>query len=337
MDLAHRPKITNTSPGPLLFDEIRLDIAEGLTFVDANVDAASSRSIFASPHGSAHAALLEPGDIRQLVYTIRPIEAAPSRVFAAAQRNATLQLGKLDIAWRTAQGEPGRLQTSTLARRMPPLPPPRPQPVEGIDVVAGLIAELSVVERPTSVKANRPFEVKLALHLSLRALGPALAAMGARTVRMVLALQTLSVERGPDRVAADVASAIASPTSDTHAPSRPILPRPVIYAADAADPRSLPSPTVRRVRSSAIALGEVVVTLPINEGAAFDVALDAISTRWLAQANHAAPIARIGGARLLVPSWSIVGEADEVLAVSPIDGPAVTIRDWPVLCETFVA
>jgi len=203
-------------------------------------------------------------------------------------------------------------------------------------VVAGLVAELSVFERPASVKANEPFEVRLALHLSLRAIGPALAGMGARTVRLVLALQTLSVERGPDRVAADVASAIASPTSDTHAPARPVLPRPVIHATDATDPRTLPSASVRRVGSSAIPLGEVTVALPFDDAAAFDAAIPSISTRWLARADHAAPIARIGGVRLLVQRWSVVGEADEVLAASPVDAPATTLRDWPLLCETIV-
>ena len=77
-------------------------------------------------------AYTHPGATRLYAYRLAPLPA---------QRHACMQskqLGKLDIAWRTRMGGSGRLQTSQVARKVPPPPAlslaalecPRAAPIE---------------------------------------------------------------------------------------------------------------------------------------------------------------------------------------------------------------
>ncbi|KAJ7445793.1 hypothetical protein B0H11DRAFT_2177500 [Mycena galericulata] len=84
-----------------------------------------SESIF-----SGSTALMQPQDMRQYIYilsrksaTLAPVAQAPGSV---------IPLGRLDISWRSSFGEPGRLLTSMLSRRIPLLPTPAQQPVSAV-------------------------------------------------------------------------------------------------------------------------------------------------------------------------------------------------------------
>jgi hypothetical protein len=77
------------------------------------------RSIF-----SGSMALMQPQDIRQYIYILTPksIELLPT----VHVPGSIIHLGRLDISWKSSFGEPGRLLTSMLSRRIPPLPAPQP-------------------------------------------------------------------------------------------------------------------------------------------------------------------------------------------------------------------
>ncbi|KAH8829628.1 DUF974-domain-containing protein [Flagelloscypha sp. PMI_526] len=122
--------IQNLTPEPLWFEHIRLEPTESWTSVDFN------ESI--DEHCNA---LMQPQDVRQYVYLLSPksFDAVPPTLTPGT----VIPLGRLDIAWRSSFGEPGRLLTSMLSRRIhapppnglqnpaPAIPPhlKRPQPI----------------------------------------------------------------------------------------------------------------------------------------------------------------------------------------------------------------
>ncbi|GAA5857997.1 hypothetical protein JCM8547_006657 [Rhodosporidiobolus lusitaniae] len=70
-------------------------------------------------------ALLPPGGVRQFLYVLQQSEEERKKAIPGANQG----LGRLDIVWRTPYGEIGRLQSSTLGRRIPAGPtPPTPAP-----------------------------------------------------------------------------------------------------------------------------------------------------------------------------------------------------------------
>jgi hypothetical protein len=77
------------------------------------------RSIF-----SGSMAPMQPQDIRQYIYILTPksIEFLPT----VHVPGSIIHLGRLDISWKSSFGEPGRLLTSMLSRRIPLLPAPQP-------------------------------------------------------------------------------------------------------------------------------------------------------------------------------------------------------------------
>ncbi|VDC06697.1 unnamed protein product [Peniophora sp. CBMAI 1063] len=119
--------IQNTTPEPMSFERILLDPAPGWS-----LDSSPSSSFAPTQDKlfSGANALMQPQDARQYVYVLSPLEE--STFFVPPEPGAVIQLGRLDISWRSAFGEPGRLLTSMLSRRIPlisPTPPaPAPQP-----------------------------------------------------------------------------------------------------------------------------------------------------------------------------------------------------------------
>ncbi|KAJ7632257.1 hypothetical protein FB45DRAFT_498346 [Roridomyces roridus] len=122
--------IQNLTPEPLWFERMRFECVEDWDVVDANVidvdhEQQEPESIF-----SGSMALMQPQDMRQHIYilsrkvtTLVPVTYAPGSVNP---------LGRLDISWRSSYGEPGRLLTSMLSRRIPLLPAPVQQPVSAL-------------------------------------------------------------------------------------------------------------------------------------------------------------------------------------------------------------
>ena len=82
---------------------------------------------------------LNPQDSRQYLYRLSPKDANDAAI------RTNMQIGKLDVSWRTNLGEQGRLQTSPLSRKPPP---PR-------DI------EVTVLATPTEVRCGQGFTMSL--------------------------------------------------------------------------------------------------------------------------------------------------------------------------------
>ncbi|KAI6110072.1 DUF974-domain-containing protein [Pisolithus sp. B1] len=117
--------IQNTTQEPMWFERIDFDCAEGWTATDMNqVRTGMDDSAESTPLFSGSVALMQSQATRQYIYVLLPttIPTFP----APAQPGSIISLGRLDISWRTHFGEPGRLLTAMLTRRIPGPPPPPP-------------------------------------------------------------------------------------------------------------------------------------------------------------------------------------------------------------------
>ena len=113
--------IQNLTQDAICFERMSLECTDGWTMVDGNMlhVGDDERSIFSGPM-----ALMQPQDIRQYIYILTPksIELLPT----VHVPGSIIHLGRLDISWKSSFGEPGRLLTSMLSRRIPLLPAPQP-------------------------------------------------------------------------------------------------------------------------------------------------------------------------------------------------------------------
>ena len=113
--------IQNLTQDAICFERMSLECTDGWVMVDGNMlhTDDDERSIF-----SGSMALMQPQDIRQYIYILTPksIELLPT----VHVPGSIIHLGRLDISWKSSFGEPGRLLTSMLSRRIPPLPAPQP-------------------------------------------------------------------------------------------------------------------------------------------------------------------------------------------------------------------
>lgn len=89
------------------FERMRLEAVDGWTVEDENADDISPKNNSLS---SESAALMQPQDMRQYVYTMTPTSIPTFPVVNAP--GSIIPLGRLDISWRSSFGEPGRLLTS---------------------------------------------------------------------------------------------------------------------------------------------------------------------------------------------------------------------------------
>lgn len=113
--------IQNLTQDAICFERMSLKCTDGWAMVDGNMLHAGDdeRSIF-----SGSMTLMQPQDIRQYIYILTPksIELLPT-VHAPG---SIIHLGRLDMSWKSSFGEPGRLLTSMLSRKIPPFPAPQP-------------------------------------------------------------------------------------------------------------------------------------------------------------------------------------------------------------------
>ena len=105
--------IQNLTPEALWLQRMKFESVEGWNVADvngghggANEDA---ESLF-----TGDLALMHPQDTRQYVYILSPTIIPSFPVIHAP--GAIIPLGRLDISWRSAFGEPGRLLTSVSSR-----------------------------------------------------------------------------------------------------------------------------------------------------------------------------------------------------------------------------
>lgn len=113
---------------------MRLECTDEWETVDRNMlpdpESHGQYSIF-----SSHMALMQPQDMRQYLYVLTP--KVPGLLPCGPAPGSIIPLGRLDISWRSHFGEPGRLLTSMLSRRIP-VPPPQPPPAPASAVPAHL-------------------------------------------------------------------------------------------------------------------------------------------------------------------------------------------------------
>ncbi|KAH9043411.1 DUF974-domain-containing protein, partial [Lactarius pseudohatsudake] len=115
--------IQNLTSEPMWFERIVFEPAPEWDVQDTNLLPDGQRTLF-----SGAMAMMQPQDTRQYIYVLS--ESNPPSIPAQHAPGTILPLGRLDISWRSSFGEPGRLLTSMLSRRIPvpPNPPPsRPQ------------------------------------------------------------------------------------------------------------------------------------------------------------------------------------------------------------------
>ncbi|CAL1704051.1 unnamed protein product [Somion occarium] len=127
--------IQNLTQDAMWLQRMHFECTDGWEVVDANSGAQPVDSLFSGPM-----ALMQPQDMRQYIYILTPASIPPFPV--THPQGTVIPLGRLDISWRSSFGEPGRLLTSMLSRRIPlvqpvqplaqvPTPPPK-QPASAI-------------------------------------------------------------------------------------------------------------------------------------------------------------------------------------------------------------
>ncbi|KAJ3828135.1 DUF974-domain-containing protein [Lentinula raphanica] len=123
--------IQNLTPEAIWFERMHFEPAEGWSARDTNVInvAGEEQSLY-----SGSTALMQPQDMRQYIYILSPKTVSLEPVIHPP--GSVIPLGRLDISWRSSYGEPGRLLTSMLTRRIPLLPQPvqpvQPQPASAL-------------------------------------------------------------------------------------------------------------------------------------------------------------------------------------------------------------
>ncbi|KAG9318162.1 DUF974-domain-containing protein [Chiua virens] len=130
--------IQNMTQETMWFDRMEFECAEGWQALDANRLPSAECSDDGTPVlqelFSGSMALMQPQAIRQYIYILTPTNIPTFPV--THPPGAVIPLGRLDIAWRSKFGEPGRLLTSMLSRRIPgpqqPPPPVSSQPPSAI-------------------------------------------------------------------------------------------------------------------------------------------------------------------------------------------------------------
>lgn len=120
--------IQNLTLESIWFERMHFEAAEGWDARDANLVNVNGeqQSLYM---GST--ALMQPQDMRQYIYILSPKSIHLEPVVYSP--GAVIPLGRLDISWRSSYGEPGRLLTSMLTRRIPLVPQPaQPQPASAL-------------------------------------------------------------------------------------------------------------------------------------------------------------------------------------------------------------
>ena len=98
--------IQNLTQDALWFQRIGFECADGWDVEDVNTATSDSQDgLFTGDN-----ALMHPQDMRQYIYILAPKELPDFPITHAP--GDVISLGRLDIAWRSSFGEPGRLLTS---------------------------------------------------------------------------------------------------------------------------------------------------------------------------------------------------------------------------------
>ncbi|EUC56958.1 DUF974 family protein [Rhizoctonia solani AG-3 Rhs1AP] len=114
--------VQNLNAKPLYFEKIQFECAEGWVLAD------STPKNLRDSESKANESSLRSQDTRQYLYILTPTPAATPSFPIAYPPGTIIALGRLDMSWRSSFGEPGRLLTSMLSRKIPLPPAPQPAP-----------------------------------------------------------------------------------------------------------------------------------------------------------------------------------------------------------------
>ncbi|CEL55781.1 UPF0533 protein [Rhizoctonia solani AG-1 IB] len=120
--------VQNLTVKPLYFEKIQFECAEGWVLADATPKAISNTESESSPGSKTNETSLRSQDTRQYLYILTPTPAATPSFPISYPPGTIIALGRLDMSWRSSFGEPGRLLTSMLSRKIPLPPAPQPAP-----------------------------------------------------------------------------------------------------------------------------------------------------------------------------------------------------------------
>lgn len=145
---------------------MRFECVEDWEAKDANViavdDDGQEQSIY-----SNSMTLIQPQDTRQYVYILSPKVIVLTTVTYAP--GSVVPLGRLNIAWRSLFGEPGRLLTSVLSRRIPLTVVPPQQQASALPSYLKRTIAGSIPSRPQS---PQPMRSRPSTPISQRASSP---------------------------------------------------------------------------------------------------------------------------------------------------------------------
>ncbi|KAG6812766.1 hypothetical protein H0H92_000681 [Tricholoma furcatifolium] len=138
--------IQNLTQEPMHFEKMHLECTDEWEAEDVNL-LDDATQLFSGPQ-----ALMQPQDTRQYIYILTPKSTSLTPVALAP--GTIVPLGRLDIFWRSSFGEPGRLLTSMLSRRIP-IPPPVQTPASAVPPHLKRSITTGPPSRPQSPQPNQ--------------------------------------------------------------------------------------------------------------------------------------------------------------------------------------
>lgn len=139
------------------FERLSFEPTEEWQVQDPNFTS-DDQSVFSGP-----LALINPQDVRQYIFILSPVSTSALRPLISHSPGSIFPLGRLNIVWRSSYGEPGRLLTSILTRRIPLInhgsPTQHPQHSHPVSAVPPYLKRISapVPSRPQSPRPqSRP-------------------------------------------------------------------------------------------------------------------------------------------------------------------------------------
>lgn len=137
-------QLQNITSSPISLEKVALEPSPYFNVCQLN-SCSDSQSIFGQVN------FLNPHDTRQYLFSLSPrtspetgeTPADSTATHPERRRSGVTSIGKLDIVWRSAMGERGRLQTSQLERIAP-----------GYEDI-----KLTIESAPSSVNLEEPFEI----------------------------------------------------------------------------------------------------------------------------------------------------------------------------------
>ncbi|XP_006458313.1 hypothetical protein AGABI2DRAFT_64546, partial [Agaricus bisporus var. bisporus H97] len=143
--------IQNVTQDTMHFERLSFEPTEEWQVQDPNFTS-NGQSIFSGP-----IALVNPQDVRQYIFILSPTSTAALRPLAVHPPGSIFPLGRLNIVWRSSYGEPGRLLTSMLTRRIPLINPgPSSQQPQHSHPVSAVPPYLKRVSAPIPSRPQSP-------------------------------------------------------------------------------------------------------------------------------------------------------------------------------------